>query len=109
MRSLENLKHDRAHDGGKAIAKCALREHHHIDEPEIWRVFECDQHHETDREAKACDGPDGLAANAVRSVSQDDLSWNAEQTDKSERPDADIRREPDVQQIFGLVHLHGIP
>src|SRR6185437_6163274 len=49
---------------------------------------------------------DRLAADAIGGVSEHDLAGNAEQADDAERPDADIRREADVEQKFGLVHLH---
>src|SRR6201999_356904 len=106
---LENFEYDRAHDRGQAIAERTLREYHEIDQPQAWLVFQRDQRGEADRKAERCDRPDRLAADAVGQMSERDLSGNAEQADDAERPDADIRREADVEQEFGLVHLHRVP
>src|SRR5439155_23231702 len=70
---------------------------------------ESDQSRETDHQAKATDGPDPFAADAVGEMAEIDLAGNAEQADDAKGPDADAGREADVEQEFGLVHLHRVP
>ena len=107
--ALKDLEHHRAHDRGQAVAERALREDHEIDQRQHRREFQRDQRSEADRKARAADRPDPFAPDPVGEMPEPDLSGNAEQADDAERPHRDIRAEADVEQEFGLVHLHRVP
>src|SRR5207253_6491584 len=67
------------------------------------------QRRKTNRKPRAADGPDPFPPDPVGDMAEQDLAGNAEQADDAERPDRDAWAEADVEQEFGLVHLHGIP
>ena len=109
LSALENFQHHRAHDRGQAVAERALGEDHQIDQRQHRREFQGDQRGETDRKAEAADGPDPFAPDPVGEMPEPDLAGNAEQADDAERPHRHIGGEADVEQEFGLVHLHRVP
>ena len=62
-----------------------------------------------DREAERAHRPDPLAPDPVREMAERDLAGDAGQADEAERPRRVGRREADLDQVLGLVHLHRVP
>src|SRR5215469_1953963 len=72
-------------------------------------MFELDESGIANGKACASGRPHPLAANPVRQCSEADLAGNADHTDDTEGPGRGERLEANLDEILGLVHLHGVP
>ena len=109
MRTLEYLRHHRAHHRRQPIPKPALRRDHQI-EPEHRRIVaQHEQRQKADHKAQIADRPHPFPADPIGKMAERDLAGHADQTDQPERPGRAVGRKADLLQVFRLVHLHRVP
>src|SRR4029453_16489712 len=60
-------------------------------------------------EADARERPDPFTADAIGQITQTDLASDAREADQPERPGGETRLKADVDQVFRLMHLDGVP
>ena len=106
---MEDLGRDGAHHRCQAVAEKTLGRDHQVQQPGARRVAQQDQGEVAEHEAEAADGPDPFAADAIGDVPQGDLAGDTDEADEPERPGRLAGAETDIDQVAGLVDLHGVP
>src|SRR5215469_2578477 len=109
MAALENLGGYRPHHRGQAISERPLGEDHRIEQCRSWRGSQSDQRQIADHEAQISDHPDPFSPYPVGQMTQRDLTRYRYKAHQSQRPSSLTRLDPDIDQIFRLVNLDGIP
>src|SRR6516225_6575008 len=107
--ALENLGGNRTHYGGQAISKCSLRENHGIEQHRRRRAAQSNQGCVADDETQIADHPDPFASDAVRQMTERDLTGNCYEAYQTKGPSCFTRRKTDLDQVFRLMDLDGIP
>ena len=107
--ALENLGRDGADHRGDAVAEHALQQHHRVEQRQRRHVLEQQQGQIAADEAEIASGPHPFAPDAIGEIAEHDLAGNAGEADGPERPGGVARAEADLDEILGLMHLHGVP
>src|SRR5215469_6998731 len=107
--AFEDFGGDRPHDQGQAVSQRPLGEYHKIEQRRGRSAPEADQGQVADYKAQIADHPDAFPPDPVGQVTERDLTRDRDKAHQSKRPSRSARLESDLDQVFRLMDLDGIP
>ena len=109
MTPFENLGGDRTHYGGNAVSERALRDDHQIEQQRRRGAAKSDEAEVADHKAEIADHPDPFAPDPIGQMAEGNLTGNRDKAHQTERPSRLVSPEADLDQVFRLMDLDGIP